>query len=123
MPMAVQPAPHRFSVAEYHQMAEAGIFGEDDRVELLDGEIVEMAAIGSRHAACVRRLTSSFYEQLGDQAMVAVQDPIRLGEHSEPEPDLALLRLRGDYYATGHPTPEDVLLVVEVSLAVEDVLA
>ena len=95
-------------------MADAGIFGEDDRVELLDGEIVEMAPVGSRHAACVNKLTQLFVERSEGRALLAPRNPITLGERSEPQPDLALLRPRADYYASGHPTPDEVLLVVEV---------
>ena len=113
--MAVQPAARRFTVEEYHRTADAGVFGEDDRVELLEGEIVEMAPIGSRHAACVRRLNEVFGERLRGRAIVAVQDPVRLGEHSEPQPDVALLRRREDRYTAAHPGPQDVLLVVEVA--------
>lgn len=112
--MAVQPAPHRFTVKEYYRMAEAGILTRDDRVELLEGEIVEMAPIGSRHAACVTRISRSFFQHVSGRATVSVQNPIRLGELSEPQPDVALLRSRPDDYAGGHPGPEDVLLVVEV---------
>ena len=113
--MAVQLLKRLFTVAEYYRMAEAGILGEDDRVELIEGEIVEMSPIGSRHAACVMRLTELFSQQVGERAHVNVQNPIRLGEHSEPQPDLALLRRRPDFYATSHPGPSDVLLVVEVA--------
>jgi Uma2 family endonuclease len=74
-----------------------------------------MAPIGSRHAACVKRLNNLFSRQVGDRAVVGVQDPVRLDEYSEPQPDLTLLRPRPDYYAGGHPGPEDVLLVVEVA--------
>ena len=112
--MAVQPAPYRFTVGEYYRMVEAGIFNEDDRVELLEGEIVDMAPIGSRHAACVKRLNRFFSEKLSEQVTVAVQDPIRLGDLSEPQPDVVLVRPRPDDYAGGHPGPEDVLLLVEV---------
>jgi Uma2 family endonuclease len=112
--MAVQPAPYRFTVGEYYQMAESGIFNEDDRVELLEGEIVEMAPIGSRHAASVRRISRSFFEHLSGKATVSVQNPVRLNEQSEPQPDVVLLRHRPDYYAGGHPGPEDILLLVEV---------
>ena len=96
-------------------MREAGILGEDDRVELLEGEIVEMAPIGSRHAAVVDRLNALFARALEGRAIVRVQSPVRLSEVSEPQPDLALLRPRGDYYEGGHPGPGDVLLVVEVA--------
>lgn len=113
--MAVPVLRRRFTVDEYHRMAEAGILAEDDRVELIEGEIVEMSPIGSRHAACVKRMTSLFYRQVGQKAIVSVQDPIRLTERSEPQPDLALLRLRPDFYAKAHPGPEDILLVVEVA--------
>lgn len=113
--MAVQPAPYRFTVGEYYRMAEAGIFNEDDRVELLEGQIVDMAAIGSRHAGCVNRLNMFFARRLAGRAIVAVQNPVRLSEHSEPKPDFALLRPRPDAYAGGHPGPEDVVLLVEVA--------
>jgi Uma2 family endonuclease len=113
--MAVQLLKRRFTVEEYHRMAEAGILSEDDRVELLEGEIVAMSPIGSKHAACVDRLTRYFDRQVGDHAIVRVQNPIRLGEHSEAQPDLALLKPRPDFYASSHPGPEDVLLVVEVA--------
>jgi Uma2 family endonuclease len=115
MAMAVQLLKRLFTVAEYHKMVEAGILSEDDRVELLNGEIVAMSPIGSRHAACVDRLTQHLVVQVGGRAIVHVQNPIRLGEHSEPQPDLALLRRRPDFYATSHPGPGGVLLVVEVA--------
>lgn len=105
-----------FSVDEYHRMAEIGIFSEDDRVELIEGEIFEMAAIGNRHAACVRRLNHYFNQYVGAQeALVDVQDPVRLSHRSEPQPDLVLLRYREDFYAAGPPAPEDVLLLIEVA--------
>src|SRR3990170_251848 len=112
--MSVRLLTRRFTVEEYYRMAQAGILSENDRVELIEGAIVEMAAIGSRHAACVGRLTAVFSAaQTGGIAWV--QNPIRLGRHSEPQPDLALLRPRPDFYAQAHPGPEDVLLVVEVA--------
>ena len=104
-----------FTACEYHIMARAGIFHEDDRVELIDGEIVEMAPIGSRHAAHVDRLTHLFISVLGNGAIVRVQNPIRLGERSEPQPDITLLRPRPDFYADAHPGPDDILLVIEVA--------
>jgi len=105
----------KFTVDEYARMAEAGILGEDDRVELLEGEIVEMAPIGPPHAGCVNRLTRLLTSRLGDRAVVGVQNPIRLGSLSEPQPDLTLLRPRRDLYSEGHPEADDVLLVVEVA--------
>ena len=96
-------------------MGEAGILSEDDRVELIEGEIVQMAPIGSRHAACVDRLTQLFVLRVMGRAIVRVQNPVLLNDYSEPQPDLALLRPRADFYASGHPAPQDVLLVVEVA--------
>jgi len=113
--MAVQVSRRLFTVDEYYQMAQAGILSEDDRVELIEGEIIEMAAIGSRHAACVDRLTQMFVVHVAGRAIVRIQNPIHLSERSEPQPDLALLRARPDFYAAGHPGPQDVLLVVEVA--------
>ncbi|MFN3476612.1 MAG: Uma2 family endonuclease [Candidatus Methylomirabilales bacterium] len=113
--MAVRLQKRLFTVAEYHKMAEAGILREDDRVELLEGEIMAMAPIGDRHAGTVDFLTDFFFRHLGTRVQVRVQSPIRLGEHSEPQPDLALLKRRPDFYRSQHPGPEDVLLVVEVA--------
>ena len=113
--MALPLTRRRFTVHEYYQMAEAGILTEDDRVELIEGEIVEMSAIGSRHAGCVARVNELFVVTFRDAAQVHCQNPIRLSEHTEPVPDLALLRRRPDFYTTGHPGPDDVLLVVEVA--------
>lgn len=96
-------------------MADAGILGPDDRVELIDGEVVEMSPIGSRHAASVSRLNKLFTDLAGDRVIVRVQDPVRLSDLSEPQPNLALLKPRDDFYASGHPTPADVYLLVEVA--------
>jgi len=113
--MTVTPARYRFTVDEYERMGATGVFGHDDRLELIDGEIVTMAPIGSRHAACVDRLNRILAAAVGERAVVRVQNPIRLGLRSEPQPDLALLRPRDDFYAAAHPGPADVLLVVEVA--------
>ena len=113
--MALPFARRLFTAEEYHRIAEAGVLTEDDRVELIEGEILEMSPIGSRHAACVGRLTRVFSRTVGDSAMVWVQNPIRLGERSEPEPDVALVRPRADDYAAGLPTAEDIFLLVEVA--------
>jgi Uma2 family endonuclease len=113
--MAVQLVTYRFTVQDYHRMAEAGIFREDDRLELLQGGIVEMPPIGPGHAGGVKRLLNIFLPLQGvSKAIISVQDPIRLDEHSEPQPDLALLKPRPDFYAREHPSPEDIFLVVEV---------
>ena len=110
-----QVARHLFTVAESHRMGEAGIFGEDDRVELIDGEIVEMTPSGSPHASRVKRLTQLLVRRLGGRAIVQVQDPVVLGRLSEPRPDLAVLKPRADFYAARHPEPADILLIVEVA--------
>ena len=94
-------------------MSEAGILHEDDRVELLEGEIVEMAAIGTRHFTCVNNLTMLLARSVGDEAIVSVQNPVRLDEHNEPQLDLAVIRARN--YVESLPTPEDVLFLIEVS--------
>ncbi len=105
----------RFTVEEYEQMGRVGIFAEDDRVELLDGEIVAMSPIGPKHASIVNRLTRLLVQGVGEQALVIVQNPLRLLPRSEPQPDFIVARSRRDFYAGAHPTAEDVLLVIEVA--------
>src|ERR687895_947344 len=96
--MAVQLSHYRFTRAEYHRMVEAGILHEDSPVELIEGEILEMSPIGRRHKASVDRLNRLFTSSVGDAAIVRVQSSIVLGDRSEPQPDLALLRWRDDFY-------------------------
>jgi Uma2 family endonuclease len=103
----------RFTVHDYHRMGEAGILHEDDRVELIEGQIVEMAAIGTRHFACVNQLNRLLVRGVGDAAIVSVQNPVRLDEHTEPQSDLTVIRARD--YRESLPMPEDVLLLIEVS--------
>ncbi len=110
-----EPTLYRFSVSDYHQMGETGVLGPDLNVELLNGHIYEMSPIGSRHAACVDRLNRIFMRAVDDHAIVRVQNPIVLPPDSEPEPDVALLKPRDDSYASRHPRPNEVLLVVEVA--------
>ncbi len=110
--MAVQLQRRLFTSAEFRRMAEAGVFGPDERVELLDGEIVEMSPISSAHAWCVKRLTAAFGPLFG-RIILGVQDPLHLGERSDPEPDLTIIRA-GTSQAD-HPGPADVLLVIEVA--------
>jgi Uma2 family endonuclease len=104
----------RFTVDEYHRMAEVGILSEDDRVELIDGEVLVMCPVGSPHAGCVKRVGSLLNERLQRRAIVSVQDPLRIDDHMEPLPDLMLLRPRRDFYSESHPAPADVLLLIEV---------
>ena len=113
--VSVQLIRHRFTVDEYHEMARAGALAEDDRVELIEGEIVDMTPIGLRHAATVDLLTRWLVQGCGNRAVVRVQGPIRLGAHSEPQPDLAVLKPRNDFYRNTAAAPDDVLLLVEVA--------
>ncbi|WP_295392884.1 Uma2 family endonuclease [uncultured Thiodictyon sp.] len=106
---------HRLSVADYHRMGETGILGPELRTELIDGEIIEMPPIGHPHAGTVKLLANLLKEAVGSAAILAVQDPVWLDDHSEPLPDIALLRPRPDYYRNGHPGPADVLLLIEVA--------
>lgn len=121
---ATRPAPwtaaagsrRLFTREEYQAMGRAGILEEDERVELLGGEIIVMSAIGNRHAACVLRMTSALnVSRLTGRAFVQVQNPVAADRMSEPQPDLMLLAHRDDHYDFAHPGPEDVLLLVEVA--------
>ena len=105
----------RLNVSQYHQMSEAGILSENDKVELINGEIIEMSPIGRRHAACVDRINRLFSNILGIKVIVRVQNPIILNNLSEPEPDIALLKPRADFYESGHPQPQDIFLLIEVA--------
>ena len=113
--MTIQIARRQFSVADYARMRETDILGEDDRVELIDGEVREMSPIGPLHAAIVKRLNSLLSRLLDDSVILSVQDPIQLNDYSEPQPDLAILQHRDDFYAAAHPVADDVLLVIEVA--------
>src|SRR5579864_8113081 len=103
------------TVEEFERLAETEGWDEDTRVELLDGEVVWMSPINDPHAACVKRLNQLFNRRYADQVLVSVQDPIRVEPYDEPQPDVALLRPRPDFYASATPTPPDVLLLVEVA--------
>ncbi len=108
-------APRRLlTVDEYHQMGEAGILTEDDRVELIEGELVAMAPIGSEHIAATNSLNRLLVLAVGDRGIVSVGNPVRLNRHSEPQPDFSVLKPRDDYRKT-LPRPEDTLLAVEVA--------
>ena len=108
------PRERTFTIGEYHKLASLGVLREDDRVELLNGRIYTMTPIGSRHAECVRRLTEILIFKVAPKVRVSVQNPIRLNNHSEPEPDFALL-VPKDVYFGRHPRPDEVLLVIEVA--------
>jgi Uma2 family endonuclease len=109
-------ARHRFDVDAYYRMAEAGILARNDRVELLGGEIVDMAPIGSAHSGKINRLAAAFGSAfVAKLCVVSVQNPLRLDRFNEPQPDLMVLRYRDDFYERGHPTAADMLLLVEVA--------
>jgi Uma2 family endonuclease len=105
----------KWRVADFHKMVETGVLSEDDRVELIDGEMIEMAPIGRRHLAKVNRLSRILGLAVGERAIVSTQNPIALPPRNEPQPDIALLRPHPDDYESGLPTAADVLLVIEVA--------
>jgi len=109
------PRRHLINVEQYYRMAEAGVLAPDARVELIEGEIIEMAPIGSTHAGVVNFLQRKFDRTIGELGVVAVQQPLHLGDRSEPQPDLMLLLPREDLYRNSHPTAAEVLLLIEVS--------
>lgn len=113
--MALRPRTRLFSTEAYEAMGRAGILAEDDRVELIEGTIIEMVPVGSGHAGVVNQLTEVLGGRLRGLAVVAVQNPVRLSDLSEPQPDLAVLRPNATRYRDRHPTPDDILLLVEVS--------
>lgn len=113
--MSVQLQKRYFNVDEYYRMSEVGLLSPDDRVELIEGEIVKMSPIGSTHGGTVKRSSTFLRRELGDAVIISVQDPIHLNDFSEPQPDIALLRPREDFYTKSHPTSSEVLIVIEVA--------
>jgi Uma2 family endonuclease len=113
--MSVQLLTHKFTTQQYHLMHEAGVFEQGDRFELINGEITAMSPIGRKHAVCVTRLTELFFKRLLGKVQIWVQNPIRLEDKSEPQPDLVILKRRDDFYAEGLPTTADILLIIEVA--------
>ena len=112
----VLPLRHKIDIDEYDRMAEAGVFRAETRIELIDGELLDMAPIGAGHEATVNRLNKSFVIACGDQAIVSIQNSVRIDWRNVPEPDVALFRYRKDFYSTGtRPGPADVILLIEVS--------
>jgi Uma2 family endonuclease len=108
-------AYHRITVDQYYRMAEVGLLTPDERVELIDGVIIDMAPIGSRHAGTTSQVGELLLNALGSRAILRSQSPIRFGSTSEPQPDLAVLKRRHDYYKAAHPMADDALLLVAVS--------
>jgi Uma2 family endonuclease len=113
--MSQQLAKHWITVDEYERMGQAGVFRPDARLELLEGEIYEMSPLGSPHAACVDLLVALLNEWAQRRFIVRGQNPVRLDDFTEPQPDIALVRRRDDFYRQAQPTPADVLLVIEVA--------
>jgi Uma2 family endonuclease len=109
------PAKHRFTVGQYYKMAEVGILDIEQRTELIDGEIIEMSPIGTKHAACLSKMADLLRDRTRDLAAVRQQNPVRLSDRSEPQPDIAVVSDRQDYYADKHPTPSEIFLLIEVS--------
>lgn len=114
MAVAFPITRRRFTVEQYERMVEAGVIQPDERVELLDGEVVEMAPIGPPHSARVDRCSNHLWRALGTDVIIRVQSPLHLSDISMPEPDLTVLRHRDDFYGSRHPTVADVLLLIEV---------
>ena len=106
---------HFFNVDDYYKIYNAGVFSEDDRIELIEGEIIHMTPIGSQHAACINRLTNLFAVCFKGRAIISVQNPLRLSQTSEPEPDVVILKPQDNFYAKAHPQSSDVFLAVEVA--------
>lgn len=106
---------HKLDVRGYYRMGEAGIFAEGERVELIEGEIIDMAPIGSEHSAAVGSLIMGLAAAVAGRALVWAQNPLRLSDTNEPQPDLMLLKPRADRYRSEHPAPADVLLLIEVA--------
>jgi Uma2 family endonuclease len=109
------PRRHRISVEHYYRMSEAGLFAPDERVELIDGEVVDMPPMGTRHAAQLSHLVDLLSAAIGERGMVRVQLPLRLDDASEPQPDIAIVLPRSDYYEHRHPGGADTLLAIEIS--------
>ncbi|WP_088241179.1 Uma2 family endonuclease [Calothrix rhizosoleniae] len=105
----------RFTLEEYHRLTEIGFFHEDERVELIRGEVMQMAAKGTAHTTCCRNLLRELAKLVAGRAELQCQDPITLPSSSEPEPDFAIVRSTTDNYLSAHPTPKDVLLVIEIA--------
>lgn len=119
--MATEPTPRpllqhwKFTVDEFQRMGEVGLFKEDDRVELIDGELIRMNPIGFGHGGKVKLLNHLFGRLLDERGIVSVQDPVQFRPRGQPQPDIMVLRPRADYYSTSHPVAADVLLMIEVA--------
>jgi Uma2 family endonuclease len=115
MSAAFTPTPMRISVERYQKMIAAGVLTQDDRVELIEGEMLDRAPVGAKHAAMTARLARLFNLAVSDVAVVSPGGPVHLGDYSETQPDVSLLKFRADYYGAKIPESEDVFLLIEVS--------
>ena len=113
--MRMEVSRKRFTVEDYYRMANAGILAPGDRVELIDGEIIQMSPIGTRHLGCVNATNAVFLDAFKGRAVISGQNPVQLSDFTEPQPDIVLLKVRNDFYRGKHPEAADALLVVEVS--------
>jgi len=113
--MRTETSRKRFTVDDYYRMADAGILAPGDRVELIDGEIIQMSPIGVRHLGCVNATTEVFIDAFKGRAVISGQNPVRLSDFTEPQPDIVLLKPRKDFYRGKRPETADTILVVEVS--------
>ena len=113
--MQAEVSTKKFTVDDYYRMAEVGIIGPEERVELIDGQIVQMSPRGIRHIAATHRANTLFTEALGRRVIVSVQNPLRLDRFNEPQPDIIILKPQRDFYASRNSGPEDASLVIEIS--------
>jgi Uma2 family endonuclease len=113
--MQIEATKKRFTVDDYYRMGETGILAENDRTELIEGEIIEMSPIGDPHMIAVNRANMIFARGIGDKVVVSVQNPAFMDRYNLPQPDLVLIRPRESFYGGGKPSPEDVVLLIEVS--------
>jgi Uma2 family endonuclease len=111
----VNPTKHLTNLDEWRRLGEANIFPPESRIELINGEILEMAPVGFNHSGHLKRVNNVLTILVAGNAIVSVQDPLQLGDLSEPEPDFMLLKPNADYYSSRHPTADDVLLLIEVA--------
>ena len=105
----------KFTIEDYHKMSDMGIFDYSDHLELIKGEIIQMSPIGSKHASCINKLNRMLNQKLVDEVIISIQNPIKLEDDSEPQPDVVLLKYRSDFYAEEHPKFSDILLLIEVA--------
>ncbi len=111
----VQISKKLFNVDDYYKMGESGILKDDARVELINGEVFSKSPISSFHSGVINLITRKLLSALGDKANISIQNPIRLNEYSEPEPDIAVAKFKKDAYRKSHPTPKDIFFLIEVA--------